>query len=409
MSRMPLETVVPRQRASIYHVPEPEVSATEVVVATSETCPRRPDAKLHAWVGNSEPQLARKLPSWLVSLILHLLLLVGLALLTIPRGDATVIELDVGLVAEEELPEQDIDLSLAVFEDDTNLEELDLEELVESEIEIAETFQVATAVAQPSGGGQEGEGFGEMVARLKKTGLDISIVFDSTGSMHGEIDQVKNDIERICNTLVELIPKTRIGICTYRDRDEEYVVKGQKLTKGVKKVVTFLDQVSADGGGDAPESVEAGLAWAIEMNSWRRSARKVILVFGDAPPHKEKIGECEQMAGQFRSQWGGIVSTVTCQKDPPLDSFTRIAEAGGGSSFLARDERLLMTQLMVLVFGSKHRQKVIEAFDLMDRQEPEKRDRKRDGKKKARKRIARKKASDRRFRSTISKRAASVE
>ena len=404
MSRMSLETVAPRQRSSIYHVPEASSVEPVEFVPASEA---QSDAEVHAWVGNSNPQLARKLPSWLVSLILHVLLLVGLALLTITGNDEAVIELDIGLVAEEEFPEQSADLSLAIFEDDANPDQSDLEELVEAEFQIAENFQIAeiqfadtfqnaTGRAQLSDGGQES--FGEMVARLKKTGLDIAIVFDSTGSMSAEISQIKKDIERICNTLFELIPQTRISICTYRDRDEEYVVKGQKLTKSVDRVVTFLYQASAMGGGDAPESVDAGLEWAMEKNSWRRSARKVILVFGDAPPHADKIAECEKMAADFRSQRGGIVSTVTCQQDPALDSFNRIAQAGGGSSFLSRDKRQLMSQLMVLVFGSKHRKKVIEAFDLMDRQEPEK---------EAPDKL--KQAPDKLFRATISGKVASGE
>ena len=385
MSWMPLETVVPRQRSSSY---QPEASAIEPleVVSASET---QSIAEVHAWVGKSDPQLARKLPSWLASLILHLLLLVGLALLTIAGNDTEVIELDVGLVAEEDFPEQSADLSLAIFEDDANPDQSDLEELVKEENQIAETFQMATGGAQPYIGQ---EGFGEMVARLKKTGLDIAIVFDSTSSMSDEINQVKKDIERICKTLFELIPQTRISICTYRDRSDEFIAKGQKLTKSVDTVVTFLHQASAMGGGvDIPESVDAGLAWAVENNSWRRSARKVILVLGDAPPHADKIATCEKMASDFRSQRGGIVSTVTCQQDPALDSFNRIAQAGGGSSFLSRDRRQLMSQLMVLVFGSKHRQKVIEAFDLMDRQEPEK------------------EAPDKLFRATISGKVASGE
>ena len=37
------------------------------------------------------------------------------------------------------------------------------------------------------------------------------------------------------------------------------------------------------------------------------------------------------------------------------------------SSFLTSDTRQIMTQLLVLVFGSKYRDKVIEAFKLLDR------------------------------------------
>lgn len=210
------------------------------------------------------------------------------------------------------------------------------------------------------------EDFGKLITRLKKDGLDIAIVFDSTGSMQKEIDQVKNQIERIGNALFKMIPRTRISVCTYRDRGDEFIVTGQTLTDRLGKVVTFLEGVSAAGGGDDPESVDVGLEWAINTNSWRRSARKVILVFGDAPPHADKVLECQKMASDFRHQQRGVVSTVSCRREKPLNSFTRIAQLGGGESFLSDDERQIMTQLMVLVFGSKHRRKVIEAFDLME-------------------------------------------
>ena len=210
------------------------------------------------------------------------------------------------------------------------------------------------------------EDFGRMVSRLKKEGLDIAIVFDSTGSMQREIDQVKNRIERIGNTLFKLIPRTRISVCTYRDKGDDFIVKGQSLTDNLAKVVSFLAEISAAGGGDVPEAVDAGLQWVISQNSWRRSARKVILIFGDAPPHASKLVDCQRMASDFRHKERGIISTVTCRKKLPMDEFTRISQVGGGESFLSRDERQIMTQLMILVFGSKHRRKVIEAFDLME-------------------------------------------
>jgi Mg-chelatase subunit ChlD len=210
------------------------------------------------------------------------------------------------------------------------------------------------------------EDFGKMVSRLKKDGLDIAIVFDSTGSMQKEIDQVKNRIERIGGTLFKLIPRTRISVCTYRDKGDEFIVKGQELTDQLGKVMTFLTDINAAGGGDVPEAVDAGLEWAITQNSWRRSARKVVLVFGDAPPRASKLNDCQRLASDFRHKERGVVSTVTCRKRLPLDEFTKIAQVGGGESFLSRDERQIMTQLMILVFGSKHRRKVIEAFDLME-------------------------------------------
>ena len=94
--------------------------------------------------------------------------------------------------------------------------------------------------------------------------------------------------------------------------------------------------------------------------------RKVILLFGDAPPHDSELALCLRVASDFHGQKQGVVSTVTCRSFRKLPAFVQIAEVGGGESFLTTDERQIMTQLMVLVFGSRHRAKVLEAFKLLD-------------------------------------------
>lgn len=220
-------------------------------------------------------------------------------------------------------------------------------------------------VALPGAGGSGGDWEG-MIQSLRRNGLDIVIVFDSTGSMGGEIDQVKRQIQRIGATLLKLVPKTQISLCTYRDEDDDFVVRGIPLTENLSELVQFLNTVHADGGGDLPEAVHSGLEWAVRDNQFRSRARKVILVFGDAPPHRQHLQRCLQIAADFRRTQQGIVSTVTCRGGLRLTQFVDIANAGGGEAFLTSDERQIMTQLMVLVFGSKHKEKVIEAFRLLD-------------------------------------------
>ncbi len=323
------------------------------------------------------------------ALLIHLLALIPLAL--IPWGDFSTGDLGegdqilIGQLSREQLVQtpteklENVEIENPIDDSTDSLESGLFSPLSESPLAMEE-FDIS--IGAPSSGGslsfnieslnQESvlaggrEDFGKMVSRLKNEGLDICIVFDSTGSMQKEIDQVKNRIERIGNTLFKLIPRTRISVCTYRDNGDEFVVKGQELTDKLGKVVTFLSGISAGGGGDEPEAVDAGLEWAISRNSWRRSARKVVLVFGDAPPHALKVIDCQKLASDFRHQQRGIVSTVTCRQEKAMDSFKRIAQVGGGESFLSRDERQIMTQLMILVFGSKHRRKVIEAFDLLE-------------------------------------------
>jgi Mg-chelatase subunit ChlD len=206
-----------------------------------------------------------------------------------------------------------------------------------------------------------------MVSSLRRTGLDIVITFDSTGSMSGEINEVKSQITRIGTALLQLIPKARISICTYRDEGDEFVAKGLPLTSDIGEVQYYLNSIEASGGGDHPEAVESGLQWAMNNNQFRPNARKVILIFGDAPPHRDKLQFCLALASDFSREQKGIVSTVTCRSPSPLPEFYEIAQAGGGEAFLTRDQRQIMTQVMVLVFGSRHREKVIEAFKLLER------------------------------------------
>lgn len=220
------------------------------------------------------------------------------------------------------------------------------------------------------GGGMAGGGgnWDGMIQSLRRNGLDIVICFDSTGSMGGEISQVKDQIKRIGATLTKLVPKTRIGLVTYRDdKGDEYDVKGTPLTQELQEPVSWLNDIRAGGGGDMPEAVQLGLEYAVSKNHFRPAARKVILLFGDAPPHPEHRQICLQIASDFARQQKGIVSTVTCRNTKRLAEFVEIAQAGGGEAFLTTDEKQIMTQLLVLVFGSQHRGKVVEAFRLMEK------------------------------------------
>jgi hypothetical protein len=215
------------------------------------------------------------------------------------------------------------------------------------------------------GGDVGGGSWKNVIRNLQRTGLDIVMVFDSTSSMGGEVDEVKRQVGSIGNTLMSLVPKTRIGICTYRDVGDEYVVKGLPLTSDVQEVQTFLRPIDANGGGDHPEAVQEGLRWTVDNNSFRPQARKVILLFGDSPPHPQDVQTCLRIASDFHSQSDGVVSTVSCRRSMKLPEFVEIAEVGGGESFLTRDRKQIMTQLMVLIFGSRYRSKVVEAFRLM--------------------------------------------
>ncbi len=325
--------------------------------------------------------------SGLLSLIFHMVLILVLAFITYGSagGVGGTEEVLIGRLPSAELGDsQEEQLEAAEVVADTSS---DLTETMEVEpptntAEAAETDTLM--VASPSTGGSDATSFnlgaatvggGSMAGgdwngllqSLRRDGLDIVLAFDSTGSMQGEIDEVKNQIRRLGSTLLTLVPKARISICTYRDEGDQYVVRGMPLSNNIQEIEQYLSRVRAGGGGDTPEAVHEGLRWSIEQNSFRPRARKVILVFGDAPPHQQHLPTCLRLASDFHGVQKGIVSTVTCRAGRQLREFVEIAEVGGGEAFLTTDERQIMTQLMVLVFGSRHRAKVLEAFELLER------------------------------------------
>ena len=328
--------------------------------------------------------------SGLASLVIHMTIFLVVALWQIEGGSGGIGEGEdvlIGLLPTQELsesPEQQISAGEVQREQSSDIESMiEVEAPTTAATSASSDGELSLSTPSPSGGeaggfdlgnvqigggsmGGGGGSFEGMVGTLRRTGLDIVLCFDSTGSMSGEINQVKKQIRRIGQTLTTLVPKARISICTYRDDGDEFVAKGLPLTGSIQDVSDYLDRISAGGGGDHPEAVDEGLYWSVSQNNFRPAARKVILVFGDAPPHPEKLKRALEIAGNFRSQNKGIVSTITCQSTTPMPEFYEIAAAGGGEAFLTTDQRQIMSQLMVLVFGSKHRDKVLEAFKLLE-------------------------------------------
>jgi hypothetical protein len=142
--------------------------------------------------------------------------------------------------------------------------------------------------------GQDGMGlqsFGSLIKDLQE-GLDLVIVFDSTSSMGAEIDAMKLRFFELGYLLMRALPETRVGLVTYKDVGDVPPVAFSPLTNDLQQLYSFLAMVQPQGGGDdIPEAVGLGIWQAVEGFSFRAEAVKVILVFGDAPPHAVHLPE----------------------------------------------------------------------------------------------------------------------
>ena len=234
-------------------------------------------------------------------------------------------------------------------------------------------------VGEGGGGGDHlaGKGWGGYIKGLQRTGLEVMFVFDSTGSMGGIILEVKTRIRSLMKVVTYLVPNARIGCVTYRDKkkydldDYEYTVKYIPLMKGNKegldKLQRFLRETEAYGGGDIPEAVLDGVQTAVEKAGWTHTSKKIIIVFGDAPPRPEDNGLAKMF--DLCKKWkdapgGGVISAIdTTGGSKLMDEFKQMAADGGGEATFLNDERAIVKQLVVLIFGTKWKGEIDKVYE----------------------------------------------
>lgn len=119
--------------------------------------------------------------------------------------------------------------------------------------------------------------------------LDVQFLIDTTGSMGDEIDRLKANVDSVASHIAALPthPDVHYGMTVYRDRGDLFVTRTFDFTPDEAAFAKALHDVQADGGGDTPEDLNAGLHDALTKPSWRTDPDTVKLVFlvADAPPH----------------------------------------------------------------------------------------------------------------------------
>jgi hypothetical protein len=242
-----------------------------------------------------------------------------------------------------------------------------------------------------------GSSFGKYVGGLRRGGLDVAIVVDSTGSMQNIIDDLKRRLNDVVRTMQRLVPTARIGAVAYRDRDtgnvataprqsEDFVVKWSDLTFNASKVQSFLGGIVAEGGGDWKEAVKEGLECAMKQLKWRADAKKVIIIVGSSPPHDEDLPAIRNLIADWRAR-NGFVSTIDVsyplhaeherklhrwlygeelKEVSPLPDFYKELEAsfhdisrqGGGNDIALGEDAALVRNVLVLAFGTQWEKEV---------------------------------------------------
>ena len=184
--------------------------------------------------------------------------------------------------------------------------------------------------------------------------LDLVFVMDTTGSMRNELADVQANLLGVIRVLARLAPSLRVGFVAFKDHGAAYVTQSFRLSPmsqdNVVKVIGFVGQMSAEGGGDDPEPVDEALAVATAMD-WRPDAQGQIVVIGDAPVRPAGRATALALAERFRGSAPDLalprsVSSIFTGEGPAARIFfEQLARAGGGD-FSAYEGQIIENVLL---------------------------------------------------------------
>ena len=232
-----------------------------------------------------------------------------------------------------------------------------------------------------------GSGFGGFIGELRRKGLDVVLVIDGTGSMNLIIDDVKAKMAQLIQSIHRLVPIARIGIVVFGGKGEK--LDSQPLTLSPQKLEDFLSHITAKGGGEWEEDTYGACEFAVNKMDWKPYAKKVVVLVGDSPPHKEDFQPLIQLIHKFKDE-NGTFNTVDVaaeeherferefwlkvhREEPPKISplpefyqqtraaYKVLANAGGGSMKSLTKDTHINQQVLILAFGEQW-QNAVAAF-----------------------------------------------
>ncbi len=159
---------------------------------------------------------------------------------------------------------------------------------------------------------------------------DIVFVFDVTGSMGDEIEGLKNRAVSFADALASKGINYQLALITFKD-DVDVV---RDFTTDVLEFKTWMEELTAAGGGDVKENALEALARATRL-SFRSNSQKMAILITDAEYHQ--AGESGDGTTSYTTD--SIISLLRDQNmithvvGPDLPQFQTLAEKTSGLWF----------------------------------------------------------------------------
>ncbi|KXX73688.1 Alpha-protein kinase vwkA [Madurella mycetomatis] len=129
---------------------------------------------------------------------------------------------------------------------------------------------------------------------------DLLFLIDTTGSMSPYITAAKNQVRSLVDELKAALlyeTKLRIAIVGYKDHCDSPNIQFLDFTPSVSTVHSFLNRLTATGGGDQAEDVLGGINQALKA-TWVHQTRCIIHI-ADVPPHGSTLHDLKGPADVY--------------------------------------------------------------------------------------------------------------
>ena len=173
----------------------------------------------------------------------------------------------------------------------------------------------------------------EITERPSSARVDVFFLSDTTGSMGGEIGQVKTNALSVLSNISGL-GDVQFAVGEYKDITDAFTYRlNTALTSNTTDVQAGINAWSATGGGDYAEANLFGLEEAAENTPWRDGSTRILIWFGDAPGHDPRAGSTEASATAALTAENIRVQAVNSGGLDDYGQATRITNATGGNIF----------------------------------------------------------------------------
>lgn len=157
---------------------------------------------------------------------------------------------------------------------------------------------------------------------------DFYLLSDATGSMRTAISAVQDRFRNVVQARSEASSDVQFGVGFYRDENDPGFgfVNLQSMTSSISDVLSAIDMLTAEGGGDRPEANLVAL-YSLATGAgigWRPDARKIVVYFGDSPGHEPTcfsgVTATRNSVVAALNEWG--ITVVAASFDGGLDAAT---------------------------------------------------------------------------------------